>query len=360
MREGSGVQVFLSSFLFPPSALSLWCLEDRALCSCSLCSPAFLSRLFSFIFSWTFFPSSHFLHQYTFFTGTSSQLKMNIHTCAHMHAQGANIHLILCLCLRKSSWPAYQTVKATCETQSQHQQGTDYNLWDGLSSQRQEHVFSWVTLVRSLHALHYVYDRVFFRATFASCCSHRETRSLYSYTWLLRKASHIRYMCLYATCTCNIIYTPTASNWHIVLIVMIEWHSQYTTYSLPYVPCAMVKNNSHNFQELIVTPSYFFLSCLPSVIFNLKKKVTDHHIWNYHVFVSFKCLVDYSIQCNFKFSMELHLSVYDCINVQHGSLLLVAAVANEVPFSTRFSGGEQLTALSQYPPSFQSFISLWF
>lgn len=79
---GVGVQVFFCSFLFPPSAVSLYCLEDRAPCSCSFVLPYFSFQALSLSSSpGPFFPSSLFLHLLCFhFLATW----VNTHTHTHL------------------------------------------------------------------------------------------------------------------------------------------------------------------------------------------------------------------------------------------------------------------------------------
>lgn len=136
-----------------------------------LCSLAFLSRLFSFIFSWTSFPPPT---SYTFFLATQSE---------HTHTYTSTLRMQISIQHYVFVWGRVamqhtKVLKPPVRPDSNSSKGpiATEPFWKkaGLSSQRQEHVYSRVTLVRSPHALHYVCNRVFIRATFTRCCSHTE------------------------------------------------------------------------------------------------------------------------------------------------------------------------------------------
>lgn len=109
--RGSWVQVFLSSFLFPSFAIFLWCPEDKAPCTFFFYSFV-LSR-----FSFQALSLSSSPGPFSLLPLLRSQFRVNMHTHTYTHLD-ANIRPTLCLCLRKRSCPAYQSVKATCEARS--------------------------------------------------------------------------------------------------------------------------------------------------------------------------------------------------------------------------------------------------
>lgn len=76
---------FSSSFLFPPSALSLWCLEEGSLRSCSLALTCYSFKAHSLSSSPR--PSSLFLHLLcSFFLSTQSEnTHIHTHTDTHTH-----------------------------------------------------------------------------------------------------------------------------------------------------------------------------------------------------------------------------------------------------------------------------------
>ena len=71
-------------FLSPPSVLSLCCLEDRSLLSCSFVRSffSFQALFFPFIFSWTLLPPS----SYTFFSPPNNSERKHTRACTHTQA----------------------------------------------------------------------------------------------------------------------------------------------------------------------------------------------------------------------------------------------------------------------------------
>lgn len=93
---------FLCNFSLVPGGQSSLHFFLLLFCALSL----FFPGPFSFIFSWTLFPPP-----------SPSLTIQSEHAHTHTHLD-ANIRPTLCLCLRKRSCPAYQSVKATCEARS--------------------------------------------------------------------------------------------------------------------------------------------------------------------------------------------------------------------------------------------------
>lgn len=152
--EGKGVLSSSFPLFLPFSFLCNFspCTKLLALFSFTLlCSLAFLSRPFLFHLLLDPFPSSlSFAHNSEW-------------TCTHRHTHthlDANIRPTLCLCLRKRSCPAYQSVKATCEARSPAA-GRNWlvlSLGDGKMNfphkDRSTYMYSWVTLLRLPRAFH--------------------------------------------------------------------------------------------------------------------------------------------------------------------------------------------------------------